>query len=320
MSASQHGSFPKIVLQGVTMAFGSRKATAQTIALEDVSFEVADGQFVCLLGPSGCGKSTVLNLIAGFVQPTSGRILLAGAPVRRPGPDRGVVFQEPLLFPWLTVLDNVTFGPRMHGVAPAEYLPRAERLIEKVGLSGFERYRPYELSGGMKQRAALARAWIGSPHVLLMDEPFASLDAQTRLMMQEQLVHLWEQTKTTVVFITHDVEEAILLADRVLVMASRPGRIKADIAISLERPRSYEQLISSEEAARLKRDIFHLVREETLKTMDVKRDSGKAANGVPGTDMSATAPREITSQPEEVCVRNGEPSRRPQRRARRQSN
>jgi NitT/TauT family transport system ATP-binding protein len=261
----------KIELRGISMVFGSRKAAASVVALDDLSFKVQDGQFVCLLGPSGCGKSTVLNLIAGFARPTSGLILLEGAPVTRPGPDRGVVFQEPLLFPWLTVLENVTFGPRMHGVASNEYLPKAARLIEQVGLSGFERHRPYELSGGMKQRAALARAWIGSPRVLLMDEPFAALDAQTRLMMQEQLVHLWEHTKTTVVFITHDVEEAILLADRILVMASRPGRIKADIAVPLQRPRSYELLISSEEAAQLKRHIFHLVREEALKTMEGTR-------------------------------------------------
>jgi len=271
----------KIELRGVSMSFSARRSAPATVALENVSFEVRDREFVCLLGPSGCGKSTVLNLIAGFERPTSGKILLEGRPVRRPGPDRGVVFQEPLLFPWLSVLENVTFGPRMHGDPPDEYLPKAARLIEQVGLGGFERHRPYELSGGMKQRTALARAWIGSPRVLLMDEPFAALDAQTRLMMQEQLVHLWEQTKTTVVFITHDVEEAILLADRVLVMTSRPGRIKADIAVSLKRPRSYEQLISSNSAAELKRQIFHLVREETLKTMDRNPDGGRHPGATP---------------------------------------
>jgi len=236
-----------------------------------VSFSVADGEFMCLLGPSGCGKSTVLNLIAGFEKPTNGDLLLEGRPIGGPGPDRGVVFQEPLLFPWLTVLDNITFGPRMHGRPAAEYVTAAKQLIQRVGLKGFERHRPYELSGGMKQRAALARGWIGSPHVLLMDEPFAALDAQTRLMMQEQLVHLWEQTKITVVFVTHDVEEAILLADRVLVMTSRPGQIKADIPVGLERPRSYEGLISSAHTTELKSHIFHLVREETMKAMEAAK-------------------------------------------------
>jgi NitT/TauT family transport system ATP-binding protein len=266
--ANAIGGARKIELKAVSKSFRPRRSAPETTALEDVSFAVGDGEFVCLLGPSGCGKSTVLNLIAGFEKANRGDVLLSGRPVSRPGPDRGVVFQEAMLFPWLDVFDNITFGPRMHGVRSADYIPAAERLIQRVGLSGFERHRPYELSGGMKQRAALARAWIGSPEVLLMDEPFAALDAQTRLMMQEQLVHLWEQSKITVVFVTHDVDEAILLADRILVMTSRPGRIKADITVTLERPRSYERLILSTKAAELKRHVFQLVREETLKTME----------------------------------------------------
>lgn len=256
----------KIEFRHVSKRFVAQKS-GPIVALDDVSLTVGDREFVCLLGPSGCGKSTALNLIAGFEGPSDGQVLLDGAPVMRPGPDRGVVFQEPNLFPWLTVLQNVTFGPRMHGVPANEYLPRAHSLLQQVGLGGFEAARPYELSGGMKQRAALARAWIGNPKVLLMDEPFAALDAQTRLMMQEQLVYLWEQTKTTVVFITHDVEEAILLADRILVMTCRPGQIKEEIAVDLKRPRSYDQLLASDRAGELKRHIFHVVREETLKTM-----------------------------------------------------
>jgi NitT/TauT family transport system ATP-binding protein len=267
--AGDEGTARKIELKAVSKEFKPRKSVPATLALDDVSFSVGDGEFVCLLGPSGCGKSTVLNVVAGFEKPSEGEILLDRVPVSRPGPDRGVVFQEAMLFPWLNVFDNITFGPRMHGTRAADYVPAAERLVQRVGLSGFERHRPYELSGGMKQRAALARAWIGSPKVLLMDEPFAALDAQTRLMMQEQLVQLWEQSKITVMFVTHDVDEAILLADRILVMTSRPGRIKAEITVELERPRSYERMISSTQAAELKRHVFQLVREETLKTMEV---------------------------------------------------
>jgi len=267
--AGDESNARKIELIAVSKSFKPRKSVAATLALDDVSFSVADGEFVCLLGPSGCGKSTVLNVVAGFERPSTGEVLLDRVPVSRPGPDRGVVFQEAMLFPWLNVFDNITFGPRMHGTRAADYVPAAERLVQRVGLSGFERHRPYELSGGMKQRAALARAWIGSPKVLLMDEPFAALDAQTRLMMQEQLVQLWEQSKITVMFVTHDVDEAILLADRILVMTSRPGRIKADITVELERPRSYERMISSTQASELKRHVFQLVREETLKTMEV---------------------------------------------------
>ncbi len=211
MVATDSGSASKIDVRAVSKSFRPRKSAPETLALQDVSLSVGDGEFVCLLGPSGCGKSTVLNLIAGFERASKGEVLLEGVPVRRPGPDRGVVFQEPMLFPWLNVLDNVTFGPRMNGVRTSEYLPAAMQLIQQVGLSGFEKHRSYELSGGMKQRVALARAWIGKPHVLLMDEPFAALDAQTRAMMQEQLVKLWEQTKITVLFVTHDVDEAIFL-------------------------------------------------------------------------------------------------------------
>ena len=203
----------KVELRDVSKTFMARGNSAKTLALDNVSMSVKDGEFVCLLGPSGCGKSTILNLIAGFERSTTGAVLLDGVAVQRPGPDRAVVFQEARLFPWLDVLENITFGPRMHGKAPSEYLPAARVLIQRVGLEGFEHHKTFELSGGMKQRVALARAWIQSPELLLMDEPFAALDAQTRLMMQEQLVQLWEQTKITVVFVTHDVDEAILATE-----------------------------------------------------------------------------------------------------------
>lgn len=269
--AAGNGAKRKIELRAVSKVFRGQKSSAETLALDAVSLSIEDGEFVCLLGPSGCGKSTVLNLIAGFEKASKGEVLLDGSPVQRPGPDRGMVFQEPLLYPWLNVFDNITFGPRMDGRPAADYVPAAKRLIERVGLSGFEKHRSYELSGGMKQRTALARAWIGNPQVLLMDEPFAALDAQTRSMMQEQLVQLCEQSKVTVVFVTHDVEEAILLADRVLVMTGRPGRIKEDITVQLERPRSYERLIGSTDAAALKQHVFQIVREEALKTMEAGR-------------------------------------------------
>jgi NitT/TauT family transport system ATP-binding protein len=257
----------KIRLRSLSKTFRASRSAAPTIALEDISLSVSTGQFACLVGPSGCGKSTILNLIAGFERPSSGDLMVDGEPVTEPGPDRGVVFQEPQLFPWLNVLDNITFGPRMNGVPARQFLPAAQNLIGNIGLTGFERHRPYELSGGMKQRVALARAWIGHPRVLLMDEPFAALDAQTRVLMQEELVSVWESRKITVVFVTHDVDEAILLADRIIVMTARPGRIKADIAVRLRRPRRYHDLIETAEAIALRREVFHLVREEAMKTM-----------------------------------------------------
>lgn len=266
----------KIELRSVTKAFQDAKRGRETVAVEKFSLAVQNGEFLCLLGPSGCGKSTILNLVAGFEHPTEGDVLLDGQPTLRPGPDRGVVFQEPMLFPWLTVLDNITFGPRMSGGRAEQYLPAAERYIGLMGLSGFERHRPYELSGGMKQRVAIARAWITDPKVLLMDEPFGALDAQTRLMMQELLVRVWEQARTTVVFVTHDVEEAIFLADRVCLMTARPGQLKEDLLVPFERPRNYEELVLDTRYVELKRQVFHSIREETIKFMTQDPDAGSA--------------------------------------------
>ncbi len=257
----------KIELRNVTKTFHDARRGRDTVAVEDFALAVPEGEFLCLLGPSGCGKSTVLNLVAGFERPSRGEVLLDGGPILRPGPDRGVVFQEPTLFPWLTVLDNITFGPRMNGGRPEDYLPAAARYIALMGLSGFERHRPYELSGGMKQRVAIARAWITDPKVLLMDEPFGALDAQTRLMMGELLIRVWEQARTTVFFVTHDVEEAIFLADRVCLMTTRPGRIKQEIRVPFPRPRNYEALILNTRYGELKQQVFHSIREETIKLM-----------------------------------------------------
>ncbi len=215
-------------------------------ALDQVDFTVADGEFVALLGPSGCGKSTLLNLVAGFEKLTEGEMLFDGQAVSRPGPDRGVVFQEASLLPWLTVWDNVVFGPKVQGLLRNEYEPRAHEILKIVGLEAFHKALPVQLSGGMRQRVGIARALVMQPKALLMDEPFGALDAQTRLSMQQLLLEVWQRLKTTVLFVTHDIDEAILLADRVCVMTARPGRITKEIPIDLRRPRSIDDLTNSE--------------------------------------------------------------------------
>ncbi|MFL7906059.1 NitT/TauT family transport system ATP-binding protein [Azospirillum baldaniorum] len=255
----------KIRVEGVVKTYAADRAVARTTALQDVSLHLGEGELVCLLGPSGCGKSTVLNLIAGFERPEFGAVTVDGRPVERPGPDRAVVFQQPQLFPWLNVLDNVTFGPRMAGVPAARYREDAARYLRLVGLTGFERHAPYELSGGMRQRVALARAWIANPAVLLMDEPFAALDAQTRLTMQELLLDLRRATGTTILFVTHDIDEALFLADRVLVMTARPGRIKAEVAVPRAAVRDFDSLFDDPAMAQRRHDLVALVREEARK-------------------------------------------------------
>lgn len=216
----------------------SNDETGQVVqALHDVNLRIEENEFVSLLGPSGCGKSTLLNLVAGFDQPTSGRVLFDGKPVHKPGPDRGVVFQEPTLFPWLTVEQNVDFGLRNIGVEPAERRKIASQFISLVGLADFARARPHQLSGGMRQRVALARVLALGPRALLMDEPFGSLDAQTRDRLQDELLRIWQLRRKTVLFVTHNVEEAIYLADRVAVLAPAPDGITADVPISIPRPR-----------------------------------------------------------------------------------
>jgi NitT/TauT family transport system ATP-binding protein len=231
----------------------------EVVALEGIDLTVSPGEFVALLGPSGCGKSTLLNLIAGFETPTDGHITVFGAPPGKPGPDRAVVFQEPALFPWLRVWDNVTFSPRIAGKPRADYEADARRFLDIVGLTGFERHYPDQLSGGMKQRVGLARCLLMQPRLFLMDEPFGALDAQTRLAMQELLLHVWDTMKRTVVFITHDIDEAIFLADTVYVMSARPGRIRRRIAVDLPRPRDVEMMADAGFNA-LKREILHELR------------------------------------------------------------
>ena len=249
-----------IEIRGVHKQFA--KGERRVVALQDIDLTVAEREFVAILGPSGCGKSTLLNMVAGFDQPTRGSVKVAGEEIAAPAPSRGVVFQEPALFPWLSVMDNVVFGPKTLGQPAAGYRARAAQIIEQIGLSGFEASYPAELSGGMRQRVGIARVLILEPKVLLMDEPFGSLDAQTRTLMQELLLALWERHQQTVLFVTHDIEEAILLADRVCVMTARPGRIKKSIDVNIPRPRAIEVTTSPEFNA-LRREVLALIREES---------------------------------------------------------
>jgi NitT/TauT family transport system ATP-binding protein len=232
------------------------------LAIEDINLSVAEREFVAILGPSGCGKSTLLNMVAGFDRPTRGTVKVDGEEIVEPSPRRGVVFQEPALFPWFSVMENVLFGPKTQRYPAADYRRRAEQILAQVGLSGFEVSYPAELSGGMRQRVGIARVLIMEPQVLLMDEPFGSLDAQTRMLMQELLLRVWEQHHQTVLFITHDIEEALLLADRVCVMTARPGRIKKSIDVGISRPRAIDVTTSPEFNA-LRREVLGLIREES---------------------------------------------------------
>ena len=239
--------------RGVSRRFETRRQ--DTLALSTVDLNVRDGEFVCLLGPSGCGKSTLLNLIAGFDRPTEGEIFVAGRKVTGPGPDRVVVFQEAALFPWLNVRANVEFGLKLAGVGKSERRDRAHRYLELVGLQKFDRALVHELSGGMKQRVQIARSLAVEPAMLLMDEPFAALDAQTRDVLQEELQTIWARTGKTIVFVTHNVREAVLLADRVVVMSPSPGRIKREIEIPLEHPRSPDSHAVVDLAAEIREEL-----------------------------------------------------------------
>jgi NitT/TauT family transport system ATP-binding protein len=227
----------------------------QVVALHDVNIEVHAGEFVCLLGPSGCGKTTLLYALAGLVEPSGGRISVDGVEVKGPGPDRLLVFQEPALFPWLTVRQNLLFPLRAHGVSRDEAEARARALIPLVHLEGFVDAMPHQLSGGMRMRVQLGRALALDPAVLLMDEPFAALDAQTRSHMQELLGHIWLRDRKTVVFVTHDVHEALVLGDRVVVMAARPGRVLQDLEVRLARPRDPDDEALVEMSRRIRDEL-----------------------------------------------------------------
>ena len=254
----------RLLIEAVSRTFPGLRGGPPTHALEPTSLAVADNDFICLLGPSGCGKSTLLRIVAGLDTPTTGRVLLDGAPVTGPGADRGMVFQSYTLFPWLTVKDNICFGLREKAVPAAEQERLARHYIERVGLTGFEDHYPKMLSGGMQQRTALARALANDPKILLLDEPFGALDNQTRTLMQELLLGIWEAERKTVLFVTHDIDEAIFMANRVAVLTARPGRIKSDVAVDLPHPRHYT-IKTSPEFSAYKARLTEEIRAEAIR-------------------------------------------------------
>lgn len=262
----------------VGIVFGSGESAVE--AVQDVSIAVQPNEFVSLIGPSGCGKSSLLSLVAGFMRPTRGDVTLDGVPITKPGAERGVVFQQYSLFPWLTVRRNVEFGLKMAGVPRSKRETAARTLLGLAGLLAFENHFPDQLSGGMKQRIGIVRALATSPQVLLMDEPFGALDTQTRHVMQEILTNMWQQFRISVLFITHDIDESIFLSDRIYVMTARPGRIKAEIKVPLPRPRN-AAMTGSKEFIDLVHQLKGLIREESLAAMG----SELASAGIDGFSM-----------------------------------
>ena len=258
----------KLTISGVGRIFPGIRGGPPTTALDPTDLSVEDNDFITILGPSGCGKSTLLRIIAGLDQPTSGFVELDGSRVSRPGADRGMVFQSYTLFPWLTVKKNICFGLREKGVPAKEQSEIATYFMEQVGLTQFANHFPRMLSGGMQQRTALARALANDPKILLLDEPFGALDHQTRSLMQELLLSIWEKHRKTVLFVTHDIEEAIFMANRVLVMTARPGRIKADVPVSIPHPRDYN-IKTSPDLAALKEQLTEDIRVETLRAAEM---------------------------------------------------
>ncbi|MEW9699779.1 ABC transporter ATP-binding protein [Paenibacillus sp. SI8] len=274
----------KISIQHVQKSFriqrnlGHLKEDAQPVsALKDINLDVKQGEFMVIVGPSGCGKSTLLDLMAGLTKPSSGQILLDGKPITGPNLDRGIVFQQYALFPWKTTLANVEFGLEAKGVPRKERRKTALAFIHLVGLSGFENRYPHEISGGMKQRVAIARGLAYDPEVLLMDEPFAALDAQTRETLQSELLRIWEATKKTIIFITHGIEEAVYLGQRVAVMTSRPGRIKQVIDIPFESRRGEDDLRANPEFVKLRHEIWDLLKDEVTKAQE--QEKSKSLDG-----------------------------------------
>jgi len=260
----------RLSIQGVGRTFAGVNGGTPTLALQPTNLDVADNDFITILGPSGCGKSTLLRIVAGLDTPTVGQVLLDGQAVTGPGADRGMVFQSYTLFPWLTVRENICFGLREKGMAPAQQLEIAARFIAEVGLNGFESHFPKQLSGGMQQRVALARALADDPKILLLDEPFGALDNQTRALMQELLLSIWELHKKTVLFVTHDIDEAIFMANRCAVFSARPGRIKNELRIDLPYPRHYT-VKTTPRFSELKAQVTEDIRVETLRAVQMER-------------------------------------------------
>ena len=251
----------KVSIQGIEKKYNTRKG--EVVALNGVNFDIKENEFICVIGPSGCGKSTLLNIIAGLLEPTAGQILVDGKPIQGTGIDRGVVFQQYALFPWLTVKKNVEFGLKLKGLSKDECDSIAMKYLKMVELEKFADSYPKELSGGMKQRVAIARAYAMNPEVLLMDEPFGALDAQTRTQLQTELLKAWQEENKTCFFVTHDIEEAIVLATRVVIMSARPGRIKEVVDIDIPYPRDQETKMS-ERFIELKNHIWGQVYQEYL--------------------------------------------------------
>ncbi|WP_042383939.1 ABC transporter ATP-binding protein [Streptacidiphilus melanogenes] len=267
----------RIAFENVGKVFPGRGGAADLVALDGVDLEIAAGEFLVVVGPSGCGKSTLLDLLGGLTTPSSGRVLLDGVPVTGPGLDRGIVFQQYALLPWRTARGNVEFGLEATGVPRRERAARAREHLELVGLAGFEDRHPHELSGGMRQRVAIARSLAYDPDVLLMDEPFAALDAQTRETLQDELLRIWERTGKTVVFITHGIDEAVHLGQRVAVLTSRPGRVKHVVPIGLgARRHEADDLRSSPEFARHRHEIWSLLRDEVALAQRLEKERAVA--------------------------------------------
>jgi len=252
-------------IRNVSKKFVSKNR--EILAVDNISFNVKYNEFLSIVGPSGCGKSTLLRMIAGLEKPTSGEILMEGRRIEGPGAERGLVFQQYTLLPWRNVLDNVAFGLEIRGIPKKERYKIARRFIKMIGLEGFEEAYPYELSGGMQQRVAIARTLANDPKVVLMDEPFGALDTQTRTILQHELLKIWEKEKKTVLFVTHSVDEAIYLSDRVIVMTARPGRIKDIIPIDLERPRKRDSL----EFIEYRKRIVNILKDEVLKSYNMNK-------------------------------------------------
>ena len=263
----------KLVVQNLRKSFRTQRSEESIQVFEGISFEVHPAEFISLVGPSGCGKTTFLRILDGLIPHDDGEILLDGKTVINPGPDKGFVFQDSSLLPWRTVMDNIILGLELQGVAKSEARKKAERYITLVGLAGFEHHYPHELSGGMQQRVNLARALIVDPQVLLMDEPFASLDAQTREIMQAELLKMWNQTKKTVIFVTHQIEEAIYLSDRVVVFSARPAKIREIVKVDIPRPRSLS-VKRNKEFLELADQVWNIIEEEVLKSMGREREEG----------------------------------------------
>jgi NitT/TauT family transport system ATP-binding protein len=282
-STQQRCAVGHLEIRDLLIAFApSGRGGVETRAVDGVSLDVASGEFVSVIGPSGCGKSTLLNAVAGFIAPSGGSVSIDGKPITGPGADRGVVFQQYSLFPWKTVLGNVEFGLKLQGVGKEERQATARHLLGLAGLSAFEKFYPAQLSGGMKQRVGIIRALAAKPRILLMDEPFGALDTQTRAIMQQILTELWQKLGISVLFVTHDIDEAIFLSDRVYVMSSRPGRIKETITIPLRRPRLPE-VVLTEEFLAIRARLRGLISAESLRAFNnetsdaVEQETLKAA-------------------------------------------